>query len=552
MEPLAIVLALLLAAAAASAVWLALARARLASQAASAREAAARLEHDLSAAREEADRERRDGDARALHLQARLDSQASELARLAAASERLRAELAGAQEAHEEALAVAARRHQDAISSAAAQHDERLAAERRLMAERDRTREEFFAEHKRQVELAAAEQKKLVEQTAAEEKRSFEKRLSEMNAEASKVFEGLAAGALRTANQEFLKQAEEKFRAQHVAGAAELEKRREQVDLLVRPLAETMEATRRKLEQIEKDRAETFGRLSSELRQVAESGSQLRTETAKLASALRRPEMRGRYGEIQLRRVAEVAGMRRFCDFAPQESVRDSDGRLFRPDLVVSLPNDRRIAIDAKTNIDAYVAAIEENDADRAEKLLCKFADDVKAQVVALAKKQYWSNYSESPEFVVMFIPGDQFIDAALQRRPELLEYAAENRVILASPSTLIGLLRAVHVGWKEKQVADAAQELMEQGKELHRRAGRVWELLEKLGGTLGQSVRSYNELVGSVENRLTPALRKFEEKGAASEKPLPELPEITTTVRATSLPLFAPATPLAATEPGK
>jgi DNA recombination protein RmuC len=233
--------------------------------------------------------------------------------------------------------------------------------------------------------------------------------------------------------------------------------------------------------------------------------------------------VRGQYGEIQLKRVAELAGMTSYCDFTEQASMWDEDGTLMRPDMVVSLPNGRMIAVDAKTNTHAYIEAVNADRDDEREEHLDKFARHMSDQAKKLADKKYWSGFDGSPEFVVMFVPGDHFIDAALSRRPELLDYAAQHGVILASPSTLIGLLRAVAVGWREHKLTEDAQELFQLGRELHERAAVAFEHAGKLGESIKQSVERYNRLVGSIDSRLGPTLRRFEEAGAKSAKELIE-----------------------------
>jgi len=296
------------------------------------------------------------------------------------------------------------------------------------------------------------------------------------------------------------------------------------VEQLVKPISETLAATRERLESIERARAEHFARFYEHMEQIAGASSGLREETARLTKALSRPEIRGQYGEIQLRRVAELAGMTSYCDFCEQASVRDGDGNLLRPDMVVTLPNERVVAVDAKTNTYAYIEAVNARDGAEREACLDRFARHVAEQAKKLADKRYWSAWEGSPEFVVMFVPGDHFIDAALARRPELMEQAAQMGVILASPSTLIGLLRAVAVGWREHRLAEEANELFALGRELHERAAVAFEHVAGLGGALEGAMKKYNQMVGSIDARLTPTLRKFEEAGARSAKPLPEL----------------------------
>jgi DNA recombination protein RmuC len=268
------------------------------------------------------------------------------------------------------------------------------------------------------------------------------------------------------------------------------------------------------------------------MKSLGAAGESLRLETLKLSRALSKPEVRGRYGEIQLRRVAELAGMMEHCDFNEQQSQRDGDGRLLRPDMTVSYPNGRMIAVDAKCNILAYIEAIDAPTEESREACLERFADHVAAQAAALGRKTYWSEFEGSPEFVVMFVPGDQFIDAALSRRRDLIERAAEQGVILASPSMLIGLLRAVYVGWREKRVEDQARELIALGRELHERASIAFGHVADLGAALESASKRYNAFVASYESRLEPTLRKFEDAGVKSSKDRPALTPLSLRVR--------------------
>ncbi|MCC6662081.1 MAG: DNA recombination protein RmuC [Phycisphaerales bacterium] len=328
------------------------------------------------------------------------------------------------------------------------------------------------------------------------------------------VFGKLSGDALRNASEQFLTLAESRLKEQQTESAAEMDKRKAAVDELIRPMGETLRRTEEKI-----------AGLSS-------ASADLRAETGKLVRALSRPEVRGRYGEMQLRRVAELAGMVAYCDFTEQASVRDADGRLQRPDMIVNMPSDHVVAVDAKCNIDAYVKAAEATDEAERERLLARFAEHVGEQVAKLSGKSYWSAWDGSAELVVMFVPGDQFLDAALSRCPELMERAAERNVILATPSTLIGLLRAVAVGWREKRIEEQARELFRLGKELHERAAVAFGKVADLGAAIDAAARKYNAMVGSVESRLLPSLRKFEEGGVSGGKELPELPEVTTAVR--------------------
>ncbi|MEM9560747.1 MAG: DNA recombination protein RmuC [Planctomycetota bacterium] len=337
------------------------------------------------------------------------------------------------------------------------------------------------------------------------EREQLEKRFTD-------AFKALSAEALKSSRAEFIEQAKPVFESAQ----------KDQAEL-VKPIGETLRLTREKLEEIEKARIESFAKIGEQVQALQGASGGLRDETARLTNALSRPEVRGQYGEIQLRRVAELAGMTGYCDFSEQTSTRDDAGNLLRPDMVVRLPNERVIAIDAKTNTYAYLEAVNARDDTEREQHLERFARHVAEQAKKLSDKRYWSHFDKSPDFVVMFVPGDHFIDAALSRRADLLETAAQQGVILASPSTLIGLLRAVALGWREHSLTEQARELLELGRELHERASVAFDHAGKLGDSIRQSVDRYNRLVGSIDTRLLPTLRRFEDAGAKGTKALVE-----------------------------
>jgi DNA recombination protein RmuC len=341
------------------------------------------------------------------------------------------------------------------------------------------------------------------------------------------TFSALAGKALAANNEQFLTLAKQNFAAQHEQHKADIDKRKEAVDNLVKPIGDTLKQTRERLDAIDKAHTERAATLTESLKQSALAGDQLRAETSKLVSALSKPHVRGAYGEMQLLRIAEIAGMRAYCDFDTQRTVTDADGSRLRPDMVVRLPNERVIVIDAKTNTQAYMEAISAKTPEEAEALLQQFATHVAEQVRALSRKEYRDSVAGSIDFVVMFIPADQLVDAALERRPDLLEAAYKDNVILASPSTLIGLLRAVHIGWREKSLTDNAAELFTLGKELHDRAATALGFAADVGKAIDNAGQKYNQFVGSVESRLMPTLRKFEEKGAGSTKALEDVPRV-------------------------
>lgn len=429
------------------------------------------------AARENAERARDEGRAEIDRLNARINDLVQTHTRLATDRATLEQQLQSEKDAHRETRANFERSHARELE----QLEERLNAE------------VAHAEEVAKEKLDAV----------VREKASIEKKLNEFDLKLREAFGSLAADALKSNREQFLALAEQKLDAKKGA-----------IDEMVKPIAETLKRTDAKLAVIE------------------QAGTELKSETGKLVRALREPHVRGRYGEIQLQRVAELAGMSAYCDFTPQDQTRDIDGNALRPDMVVKMPSNRTVVVDAKTNIQGYLDALSAATPEEQEKHLLRFARHVGEQATALAKKKYWTQYDGSPEFVVMFIPGDQFIDAALQRQPEILEKAAEQGVILASPATLIGLLRAVAVGYKEQQLAQAAEELREIGKELHERVAVAMSYAAKLGKSLGAAVESYNDFVGSYQSRMEPAIRKFEQSGVKSAKELPDIGEMDVRVR--------------------
>jgi len=328
-------------------------------------------------------------------------------------------------------------------------------------------------------------------------------------------FQSVAGEVLRNSNEEFLRLAKETLAAGEARSAAGMEQRRAAIDQLIEPLKQAVQDTHAQLRRNEKEQAG----LREHILSVSKSNAELRSETSRLVQALRKPNVRGRYGEIQLERVVELAGLRSYCDFTTQAALYDDEGNLQKPDMVVQLPNGRCVAVDAKTPLDAYMDALACDDEAEREKCMQKFAKNFFAQVKNLAAKEYWSNFEHSPELVVMFVPGDQLVDAALERHPDLLELAARSNVVIASPSTLIGLLRAIHVGWREQNLTESAEELFRLGRELHGRAATVIEHVARVGESIDGARKHYNTLVGSVQSRLIPTLRRFEERDARSTK---------------------------------
>lgn len=428
-----------------------------------------------------------------------------------------------------------ARARLEADARDAARKLSELAVESRMLAEKASALEATLAsERERHARETAAQALRTDETRRAAERREVELKefVARRDSELAHNFKALSADSLKSANETLLQLAGERFARERELGAAELAKREASVANLVKPIADTLQRTDEKLSALQKEWVQDRSTLQAELKALGSAGETLRLETLKLSRALSKPEVRGRYGEIQLRRVAELSGMVAYCDFAEQESQRDSDGNLKRPDMIVRLPNERSIVVDAKCNIMAYVEAIDAATPEEREACLERFADHVASQVTALGRKAYWSEHEGSPEFVVMFVPGDQFVDAALARRTSLIERAAEQGVILASPSTLIGLLRAVAIGWKEKRVEARALELIALGKELHERAAIAYGHAAEIGTAIERAADKYNAFVASYETRLEPTLRKFEEADVKSKKELVELEPVTLRAR--------------------
>jgi DNA recombination protein RmuC len=345
-------------------------------------------------------------------------------------------------------------------------------------------------------------------------------------------FEAVSARVLRDAQRSFLQLAESQLGQHHITSREELEKRQRAVEQIVKPIAESLAKMDGKLELIEQGRRETQGSLTTHLRSVAETQEKLRTETANLVTALRSPHTRGRWGEIQLRRVCEMAGMIDRCDFVEQSSFESDAGRL-RPDVVVRLPGGKNVVVDAKAPLEAYLSAVEATDPDQRKAHLEAYGRHVRDHVTKLSQKAYWSQFDSSPEFVVMFLPGEALFSAALEQVPGLIEEGVAQKVLITTPTSLIAVLRAVHYGWRQEKVAESARAVSELGRELHGRLGTLAGHFMKLGRSLDSSVRAYNDTVGSLESRVLVTARKLSEHGAASGgDELPEPQQVETAPR--------------------
>ena len=360
---------------------------------------------------------------------------------------------------------------------------------------------------------------------------------SEMRLRAA--FDSLAGETLRTNSELFLRLAREALGRDQVVAQGALKERELAIAQLVDPLRTALERSEAQAQALERERRDAFSALRTQLESLAGGQAQLQRETRNLVTALRRPEVRGRWGELTLRRLVELAGLTEHCDFTEQLQLVGEEGAL-RPDLVVHMPDARDLVIDAKTPLEAYLAALEAASEEERTQALRRHAQQVETRVRELASKSYWSQFERSPEFAVLFLPGDQFLSAALAERPELLETALSQSVIIATPSTLIALLKAVAYGWRQSVVAHNAAQIRDLGQELYRRLSTFNGHLGRMGQRLATAVDAYNAAVGSLERGVLPQARRFGELGVTAEAPLPALEPIGQLVRDTGAPSAA------------
>ena len=333
------------------------------------------------------------------------------------------------------------------------------------------------------------------------------------------VFGDLARESLEKNSENFLRLAGERFANEQNKAKAELSEREKAVESLVKPIQDALTKTNEQIKEIEKVRQEAYGNLTAQLGAVHSSQENLRIETGKLVSALRSPNVRGQWGEMTLRRLAELAGMVDHCDFDEQITIRDSENKGYRPDMLIHLPEQGQLVVDVKTPLDAYLDAVETADDDERTAALARHARNMQSRVKELSSKAYFDQFERSPEFVILFVPGDQFLTAALDVKPTLLEDALQDKVLLITPTSFVALLKVVAYGWMQLKLADNAEEIRKLAIEMQNRLGVFTGHLAGVGKKLDDSVAAYNKAVSSLESRVAPTMRRIKELGADSGK---------------------------------
>jgi DNA recombination protein RmuC len=425
-----------------------------------------------------------------------------------------------------------------AASRAGSRHAVAESAAHELRTQLDAARrslEELQGKLRSEGETRAAADARLKEAQANLEEQK--KLLEDARQKLADTFNALASEALKSNNQAFIQLARQTFETVQAQAKGDLETRQKAIQGLVEPLKETLSRYEQQIQAMEKSRQAAYGGLAEQVRQLSETSQQLRKETGSLVTALSTPlKVRGRWGELTLRRVAELVGMAERCDFTQQESVTTEEGRL-RADMVVHLPGDRRIVVDAKVPLQAFLDAISAESEDQRKAHYDRHSALVREHMNRLSQKAYWQQFDPAPEFVVLFLPGESFFSAAVEHDPTLIEDGVAKRVVLATPTTLIALLQAVAFGWRQEQLAQNAQAISELGKQLYDRLRTFLAHFDTLRSSLQRAVEQYNKAVGSLESRVLPAARKFKELGAGTGEEMAEIEPVDEVPRALAAP---------------
>ena len=409
------------------------------------------------------------------------------------------------------------------------------------LAERNRALEQQVTASQASIARQTEELRTLTQACSAAEARLDEERkktqekaqvLADAGEELKSHFRALASSALERNNANFLELAKRVLQNSQTQAAGDLAQKEQAVRTLVEPIAQSLAGMNQQIQELEKSRSHAYGTLSAQVQSLLETQKALQTETGNLVKALREPQARGRWGELQLHRVLELAGMLEYCDFKEQLSF-SADERRYRPDVIVDLPGGKQVVVDAKVPLAAYLEALEATDDENRNFRLLDHARQVRQHIDSLASRSYWAHLPCTPEFVVLFLPGEVFFRAAVDADPELIEYGVSQKVIVTSPTTLIALLKAVAYGWNQKNLAESAKQISDAGKTLYERLCKMTEHFESLGRKLGGAVESYNDMVASVERRVLPIARKFPELDRSlNVASIPEIPQLEKTPR--------------------
>ncbi len=344
--------------------------------------------------------------------------------------------------------------------------------------------------------------------------------------------QNLSSQVFKNNSESFLQLAKESLAQFHTQAKGELEKKEQSFDALIKPIRDTLDKTQNQIQLMENERKQSYGSLNKHLESMSMTQKELHAETRHLVQAFRRPEVRGQWGELTLKRLVELAGMVEHCDFIEQLTVETDEGNRLRPDMIIRMPAGREIIIDCKTPLDAYLDAVEANSDAEKQQALDRHLKHVRQRIRELASKTYWQQFNHSPDFVVLFIPGDQFLTAAMDLDRQLLENALQNKIILATPSSFVALLRAVAYGWRQENLTENAELIRQLGEELYSRLATFTESLSKTGKSLEQSVNYYNKSVASFSARILPSAKKFKELGISSKKELSEISPVEKSTR--------------------
>ena len=383
-----------------------------------------------------------------------------------------------------------------------------------------------------------ADRARLETQLQEAQKRLTEQRtlLDDAQKRLEDTFRSTAGAALKSSNEEFLRLAEQTLKGYVVQASGDLEARKKAVEDLLKPVQDSLKLYHEKADALERERQQAYGGLTSLLQGLTLSQEKLKNETGNLVAALRQPNVRGRWGELTLRRVVELAGLVAHCDFTEQKTVEGEDGML-RPDLIVHLPNKRDIVVDAKAVLSAYLDSLEATTDELRQAAMLRHSVHLRERVKALASKAYWRGFADSAEFVVLFVPGEPFLAAAVQHDPMLIEEALVNKVVVATPTTLVALLKAVAYGWQQERMAQNAQEVADLGKKLFEGVA-VWTgHLQKLRESVFNTVEHFNNAQASLERYVLPRARKMKELGVGSDKEIAELKPVDKLLRAVETP---------------